>query len=443
MQPPLLLINGLIADPAYPPRVLTDHALLIQKGRIARIAPRSAFLQADLASLDVGGKLILPGFINAHTHLYSTFACGLHRVEPAADFLGVLDRLWWRLDKALTLEDCYFSALPALLAAIRSGTTTLIDHHASPSAIRGSLGALVRAVTLTGLRACLCYEVSDRDGTEKALQGIEENRDFLQRCKESPNDRLRGLFGLHASFTLSGKTLAAAGAAAKETHSGVHIHVAESEADQRITIERHRLRVVERLHRFGLLGTGTIAAHCVHLSESERALLASTDTMVVHNPQSNLNTAVGIADVGAWIKEGITVGLGTDAMTTDMREELRTGIWAQRFGRNNASAGFFELTSALWSGNPTIASRLWGTNIGTLREGSAADIVVVDYVPATPLTDESLLGHLVFGMMRGRVNTTIVGGKILMKDGTLSLNIDEEEIMAHARECARRVWARF
>jgi cytosine/adenosine deaminase-related metal-dependent hydrolase len=330
-----------------------------------------------------------------------------------------------------------------LIAAIRSGTTTIIDHHSSPSAIRGSLEAIARAVALSGLRACLCYEVSDRDGEDKALEGIEENRDFLRRCKESSNDRLCGLFGLHASFTLSDRTLAAAGAAAEGAQSGVHIHAAESEADQRITEERHRLRVVERLHHFGLLGTGTIAAHAVHLSGSERALLASTGTLVVHNPQSNLNNAVGIADVGAYMKDGITIGLGTDAMTTDMREELRTGIWAQRFGRNNASAGFSALTSALWSGNPAIASRLWGTGIGTLREGSLADIAVIDYVPATPLTDASLLGHLVFGMMRGRVDTTIVGGEILMRNGTISLDIDEDAIMAHVRESARRVWSRF
>jgi putative selenium metabolism protein SsnA len=443
MQPPLLLRNGIIADPSSPPRVLRDHALLIENGRIARIAPQSAFLQTDVASLDAGGKLILPGFINAHTHLYSTFACGLHRAEPATDFLNVLDHLWWRLDKALSLEDCFHSALPALIAAIRSGTTTIVDHHASPSAIHGSLDAIARAVTVSGLRACLCYEVSDRDGADKALEGIEENRHFLQGCKESSNDRLCGLFGLHASFTLSDSTLTAAGAAAEERQSGVHIHVAESEADQRLTEARHGLRVVERLHRFGLLGTGTLAAHAVHISASERALLASTGTMVVHNPQSNLNNAVGIADVGACVREGVTVGLGTDAMTADMREELRTGIWAQRFGRNDASAGFSELTSALWSGNPAIATRLWGTDIGTLREGSLADIAIIDYSPATLLTDESLLGHLVFGMMRGRVDTTIVGGTILMNEGRLSPNIDEMEIMAHARESARRVWSRF
>ena len=443
MPSPLLIVNGVLADPSVPPRVLTDHALLIEEGRIARVAPRSSFAEDGTATLDVGGKLVLPGFINAHTHFYSTFACGLHRAEKSSDFLGVLDHLWWRLDRALNLDDCYYSALPAILAAIRSGTTTLIDHHSSPSAISGSLGALARAVAQTGVRACLCYEVSDRDGQEKAGQGIEENRAFLQQCRNSPGNSLRGLFGLHASFTLSGKTLEAAAIATRETQSGVHIHVAESTADQRITTEKYGKRAVERLQRFGLLGADTIAAHCVHLSDAERELLASTGTMVVHNPQSNLNNAVGIADIGAFFERGITVGLGTDAMTTDMREELRSGIWSQRHGQGSPSAGFAELTSALWSGNPAIASRIWGTPIGILSEGALADIVIVDYNPPTPLTEESLMGHLVFGMMRGCVDTTIVGGNVLMKNGELTIDIDEKEVMAKARECAKGVWERF
>ncbi len=443
MPSPLLIINGVLADPSVPSRILRGQALLLENGRIAGIAPRSSFTQQDLVTLDAGGKLVLPGFINAHTHLYSTFACGLARVEQSTDFLGVLDHLWWRLDRALTPDDCYYSALSALLAAIRNGTTTLIDHHSSPNAIPGSLETVARAVMQTGVRGCLCYEVSDRDGPEKAQQGIDENRSFLEYCRNSADDRLRAMFGLHASFTLSGKTLEAAGTVTRETQSGVHIHVAESAADQRITVEKYGKRAVERLQRFGLLGPDTIAAHCVHLSDAERALLASTGTMVVHNPQSNLNNAVGIADIGSFIERGITVGLGTDAMTTDMREELRSGIWSQRHSQGNPSAGFAELTAALCSGNPAIASRIWGTPIGTLSEGALADLAIIDYDPPTPLTEDSLMGHLVFGMMRGRVDTTIVGGNILMKDGQLTLDIDEHEVMAKARECAQRVWERF
>ena len=450
----LLLRNGRIAIPSTPQQVLEGHALLIENGLIARIAPESALSAPGAEVIDAGGKLVLPGFINAHTHLYSTFACGLQRAAPAADFLEVLKNLWWRLDKALTLEDCYASALPALIACIRSGTTTLIDHHSSPSAIRGSLDTLTRAVNLTGLRACLCYEVSDRDGVENSLQGIEETREFL--TSEPPTSeplkglagrglagRVRGLFGLHASFTLSDSTLEKAACSAREAGSGVHIHVAESEADQQRTLADHGLRVVHRLQRFGALGPSSIAAHCVHVDESERDLLASSGTAVVHNPQSNLSNAVGIADVVDLKRRGALVGLGTDAMTTDMREELRTGLWAQRWGQHAPSAGFSELTSALWDGNPAIASRIWGRDIGVLREGAMADIVVMDYDPPTPLTSGTLAGHLVFGMMRGRVDTTIVGGRVLMQNGELKLDLDEKEVMAHARESAKRVWGRF
>jgi putative selenium metabolism protein SsnA len=443
MASPLLIVNGVLADPSTHPKVVRDHALLIEGGRIASIAPRSSFTQENVATLDAGGMLVLPGFINAHTHCYSTFACGLHRVEPSTDFLGVLDHLWWKLDRALSPDDCYYSAMNALLAAIRSGTTTVIDHHSSPSAIAGSLDVLARAVRQAGVRACLCYEVSDRDGVERAQEGIDENRRFLDLCRNSSDSRVRAMFGLHASFTLSGKTLEAAAAVSKDARSGVHIHVAESTADQLITTEKYGKRIVERLQLFGLLGSDTIAAHCVHLSDAERASLASTGTMVVHNPQSNMNNAVGIAGVGDFVDDGITIGLGTDAMTADMLEELRAGIWAQRHNKRDPSAGFDELTLALWSGNPAIASRVWGTPVGIMSEGALADLVIVDYDPPTPLTDESLMGHLVFGMLRGRVATTIVGGTILMKDRQLAIDVDEHEVMMKSRECAQRVWKRF
>ncbi len=457
MAQKLLLRNGRIAIPSTPQQVLEGHSLLMENGMIARIAPASDVSAPGAEVIDARGKLVLPGFINAHTHLYSTFACGLNQVPASKDFFEVLNHLWWRLDKALTLDECYAGALPTLIACIRSGTTTIIDHHSSPSAIRGSLDALARAADLTGLRACLCYEVSDRDGEEKALQGIAENREFLTaQTSEAPVseslssaslkrgvDKVRGLFGLHASFTLSDRTLENAACTARDAGSGVHIHVAESEMDQQSTLAAHKIRVVHRLHRFGLLGPSSIAAHCVHVDDSERDLLASSGTAVVHNPQSNLNNAVGIADVVDLKRRGALVGLGTDAMTTDMREELRTGLWAQRWRQHAPSAGFGELTSALWDANPAIASRIWGRDLGLLREGAVADIVLVDYDPPTPLTSDSLAGHLVFGMMRGRVDTTIVDGRVLMQHGELKLDLDEKEVMAHARESAQRVWGRF
>jgi putative selenium metabolism protein SsnA len=443
MHPSLLLRNGRIVMPSSPPRVLEGQSVLIENGIITRIAPQESLSGDGVAVLDAGGMLVLPGFINAHTHLYSTFACGLYRVRPSSSFLEVLENLWWRLDKTLTLEDCFYSALPALIASIRCGTTTLIDHHASPFAIRGSLDTISRAVKMSGLRACLCYEVSDRDGEERANEGIEENREFLTHIAASPDEHVRGLFGLHASFTLSDRTIERASSVAHQLGTGVHIHVAESDADQRASLTQSGMRVVERLYRSGLLNDNTIAAHCVHLNDAERDVLAECGTMVVHNPQSNMNNAVGIADISALLRREILVGIGTDAMTTDMREEMRVGIWAQRHDRGNPSAGFAALTSALWSGNPAIASRLWQRDVGQLREGAAADIIILDYVSPTPLTSDSLSGHLVFGMARARVDTTIVGGRVLMQNGRLMLDLDEQEVAARARECAARVWSRF
>lgn len=443
MERPLLITNGTIAAPGPVPRLLVDHELLIERGVITRIAPRAAVDPVHVDTLDAHGLLVLPGFINLHTHLYSTFARGLTKISPAHDFVGILNNLWWRLDKALTLDDCYWSALPVLLEAIRRGTTTLIDHHASPRAVSGSLHAIARAVRQTGLRAALCYEVSDRDGQAVAREGIMENVLFVAGVAASGEDHLKALFGLHASFTLSEKTLASAVEAARDAGVGFHVHVAESQADQEQTIRATGLRVVNRFARTGVLGPGTIAAHCVHVDPEEMDLLASTGTVVAHNPQSNMNNAVGVADVAALRAHGVTVGLGTDAMTMDMREELRAGIWAQRLRSGDATAGFADLVHALWTSNPAMISRIWDKPIGTIQEGSAADIILVRYQPATPLTAESLPGHLVYGIAGAPVVTTIVGGRVLMLDGKLLLDFDEHEVAAKAREAADRLWKRF
>jgi putative selenium metabolism protein SsnA len=386
---------------------------------------------------------VLPGFINAHTHFYSAFARGLGKAAPSASFVEVLEHLWWRLDKALLLEDCRVSALITLIDAVRHGTTTLIDHHASPGAVRGSLAALATAVREVGVRACLCYEVSDRDGAEVAADGIAENVEFIQRCRDGADPLLRALFGLHASFTLTDATLSRAAAAARELGAGFHVHVAEAAADQADCVAKHGIRVVERLHRFGMLGPRTIAAHCVHVDGAEIARLAESGTVVAHNPQSNMNNAVGTANLISLVERGVRVALGTDAMTTAMLEELRAAIWAQRNARGLPSVGFGEAVNALTRTNPQVASALWGLTLGELAAGAAADMAVLAYDPPTPLTADTAAGHLVFGMSQARVDATIAGGRVLLEDGELRLGIDERAVMAHARELSARVWARF
>ncbi|MGD1146897.1 MAG: putative aminohydrolase SsnA [Thermoanaerobaculaceae bacterium] len=440
----LLIANGTVVTLGANPRVLHGHDVVCEGGRVARIAPHSASGAAGARTIDATGKVVLPGLINAHTHLYSTLVRGLGKAAPSATFREVLEHLWWRLDRQLTLEDCRVSAEVALIEAIRHGTTTLVDHHASPHAVRGSLDVIADAVGRAGVRACLCYEVSDRDGAGVSRAGIAENAAFIERCRGTRDDTLRALFGLHAAFTLSDATLERVAAEARDLGAGVHLHVAEAASDKEHSVREHGVRVVERLHRFGVLGPGSIAAHCVHVDAREIALLAETGTAVVHNPQSNMNNAVGVADVPAMLAKGVLVGLGTDAMTTDMLEELRAALFVRHLAAKNPSAGFLETTSLLTAGNPAIVERLWpGLGLGELREGGAADLAVFDYDPPTPFDETTMLGHLVFGLSQASVDSTVVGGKVLMAGGALEIDLDEREVMARARERARVLWERF
>lgn len=438
-----ILFGGTIISfsPKHP--VMKDMAILVEDGLVKKIAPLAEFAAEECERIDVLGKIIMPGLINAHHHFYSTLVTGLGKAAPSKDFNEVLTNLWWRLDKKLLDEENYVSALVSALTAIRKGTTTIIDHHASPFAVKGSLSEIAKAVKLSGIRANLCYEVSDRDGEAICQEGIEENAAWVKACQDKPDEHLKALFGMHAAFTLSDKSLEQIAAQVKSLNCGVHIHVAEAESDQRFNIDHFGKRVVERLNDFGLINANSILAHGVHLNPKEMMLVADKGAAIVTNPQSNLNNAVGIADVCKMTELGITVGLGTDAMTVNMLEELRVGIWAQHWKQNDPSKGFMELANALVQNNPIIAQKYWGAKHGTIAEGSPADIIVVDYDPHTPLDETTWIGHLVYGLSQAKVDATICAGKVLMWDGELLLGIDEEAIKARSRELADALWKRF
>lgn len=438
-----LICGGTILSFDAKKPVLEKHAILVEDSRIIGILPESETGDFIGERLDMQGKIIMPGLINAHHHFYSTLVTGLGKAAPSKSFNEVLENLWWRLDKKLLAEDNYLSALVSALTAIRKGTTTIIDHHASPYAIPGSLNEIAKAVKETGLKACLCYEVSDRDGAEICQEGIEENARWIKHCQDNPDGQLQALFGMHAAFTLSDDSLNKISKLVQELNCGTHIHAAEAETDQRYNLDHHGKRVVERLCDFELINNHSILAHGVHLNAKEMMLVAEKGAAIVTNPQSNLNNAVGIADVCRMAELGITVGLGTDAMTVNMLEELRVGLWAQHLRQNDPSKGFMEIASTLLFNNPAIAQKYWGEKHGTIAAGSPADIIAVDYDPHTPLNSDTWIGHVIYGISQAAVKTTICSGRILMWEGELLLDIDEAEVKARSREVAAKLWNRF
>ncbi|HEX6738241.1 MAG TPA: amidohydrolase family protein [Vicinamibacteria bacterium] len=425
-----MLLKGALVATLDPPRV--EPADLRIDAAEGRIAQRGAGLAPgpgdDVVSCD--GALVLPGLVNAHTHLYSALARGMPApTPPPRSFVEVLERVWWRLDRALDAESVHLSALVGAIEAARSGTTLLVDHHSSPSFIRGSLEVLRRAVEEVGLRSVLCYEVTDRNGPEGRAAGLAENDAFLAGA-ESP--LTRGLVGAHASFTLSEEALQELGQLVQRRGRGVHVHVAEDRADVEDAQARYGETVPARLLRHGLL-TRALLAHCVHLPAADVAFVHSQGAWIAHNPRSNMNNHVGHAAFGAPAR----VALGTDGIDQDLLAELRAAFFKMRdAGRPDAFGAALELLA----GGHRLAAALFGLPFGKLDEGGPADLVVLDYVPPTPIAADNLAGHLLFGLDRSHVRDVMVAGRWVVRERRLT-TVDTAAVYAQARQAARDLWA--
>lgn len=394
------------------PLQVDDGEVWVDAGRIAK--------PGHGLRVDAGGGLVLPGNVCAHTHLYSALARGMpYALEPPRDFLQILQRVWWRLDRALDAESIRASALVGGMEALLSGTTTLVDHHASPNAIDGSLDVVADALESLGIRSVLCYETSDRDGPERALAGVEENRRFL--ATERP--LARGLVGAHASFTLSDETLLACAEAGP-----LHIHVAEGDVDR---------GAFRRLTRLGVLDERTLLAHGIHVDEQEIADFRAGGATLAHNARSNMNNAVGRARV---LELGPHVALGTDGIGSDMFEESRAA-WFRLHEDDLLAPGSWPLDTLAESGR--LAGRIFSEpHLGTLVPGAPADLVVLDYVPPAPLDGTNFAGHWIFGLSSRHVRDVMVAGRWVVRDGRLAL-VDQDALAAEARREAARLWARL
>lgn len=441
----LLIIHATLVTWEEPNRVIEDGALLIE-GSVIRAVGTSAELLAqypDAEQIDARGQLAMPGGICAHTHFYGAYARGLAIPGPAPkNFPEILQRLWWPLDKSLDEEAVRFSALVCLVDAIKHGTTTLIDHHASPNFIGGSLDVIADAVEQAGLRAVLCYEVTDRDGPEKAQAGIVENVRFLDAAKNRP--LVAATFGLHAGLTLSDATLKNCVDAAVGLDTGFHIHVAEHEADEEDSLRRTGERVVHRLHRMGILGPRTIVAHAVHVDAAERAVLKDTGTWVSHQPRSNMNNAVGAAALDTMLAEAMPLALGNDGFSNTMWAEWKAAYLLHKLANRDPRCAPGDAVARMATQHNARLAEVFfpGQVIGKLVPGAAADVILVDYHPFTPLTAGNLPWHILFGFEASMVTATIVAGRVLMRDRR-ALTLDEAAVAAAARDYAPKVWERY
>jgi len=426
----VLLRNATVAT-LDPPRV-EKASLRIDGERIAERGP-SLVPAAGEEVLDLEGALVLPGLVNAHTHLYSALARGMPGpAEPPRTFVEILERVWWRLDRALDEEAVYLSGLVGAIEAARSGTTVIFDHHASPSFIRGSLDTLRRAVEEVGLRSVLCYETTDRNGLEGRDAGIAENRAFLAAGRSTLT---LGMVGAHASFTLSDESLDLLAEAVRDGGSSLHVHVAEDRADVEDSWKRCGAGVVERLRRHGLPGPRAILVHGVHLAEAELRDAQASGAWVIHCPRSNMNNAVGHAPTSAFGR----AALGTDGLDADMLAEARVAFLKMRdAGRADA----FVAALAMLVGGHRLAEAFFGLPLGRLEAGAPADLVVLEYRPPTPLTADNLGGHLLFGLDRSHVLSTMVAGRFVLRDRRLT-TVDETAVLASARTAAERLWKRM
>jgi len=433
----LVLSGGTVVTALDPPSV-TFASIAIRDGRVAAV---EGGVPPAASSIDCTGCLVIPGNVCAHHHLYSSLARGMpYRLEPPETFVQILQRVWWRLDRALDPSSIHWSAWSGGSDALLAGTTTIVDHHASPFAIEDSLEWVDRGLLGLGVRRILCYEVTDRDGLDTAAAGLEETH---RRLNEQISDReglgriRRTMVGAHASFTLSAETLAACVSLANEFDVGIHVHVAEDAADPRDAEARFGRRVVERLADAGALTERSLLAHCVHVDDREIDLIRDSGAWVAHNPRSNMNNRVGRAPVA---RLGERVALGTDGIGGDLFAESQAAYW--RGHEDDPSISPSWVLGRLAAG-AAFAGRGFGEPLlGRIEPGAPADLVVLDYDPPTPLSAENLAGHWVFGLSASHVRDVVVDGSVVVRERRL-LQGGEGEPGAFSQAAAQELWERM
>ena len=401
---------------------INDVNILVEEGQEGKIYFSETGLQEkkEVETIDCSGKIVTKSFAVGHHHIYSALARGMGAPKKNPEnFFETLKYIWWTLDKSLDKEMIEASALSTAIACAKAGNTFVIDHHASPFFIDGSLEIISEALNKVGLGHLLCYEITDRDGLDKADLGLEETENFLQNNQ--------GLIGLHASFTVGDRTMRKAADLMEKYRSGFHIHIAEDRYDQDHSLVHYGKRIVDRLSDYGVLESSkTILAHCLHLSKNEKKQIEKSKAFVVQNTESNLNNHVGF-----FSGEGLgdRIMLGTDGMHSDM---LRSAQQAFFVGQSFDSIDFQGIYNRFRNVHNYLKTNQFSGD-------GDNNLVILDYKSPTPINQKNFLGHFVFGFQAADVSHVISNGKVIMKDRKM-MTVDEADVMAFAREQAKRLW---
>ena len=434
----LLIGPGTVVTFGKENKILQSSGILVEDDEIKEIGEWKELEEKNKSAmmLDADGRVIIPGLINAHTHLYNSFARWIGMPgEDSNNLQNIPDKLQSKLERALQVEDCYLSAVVPIIQGLKKGVTTYIDHHCSPfyrdTTPLGCLDEVGQAVIDLGVRACLCCEVSDRDGEMITLSEISENERFIEMTRSGHGGgRLSSMIGLHSQFTCSDETLEAVRQLDSYEKAGIHVHCAETLSDVEDARSRGFEGAVARLAEFNLLTEKTILANCVHLTEKEIELISNSSSAVVYQ------NAVGAADIIKLMKKEITVGVGTDEISPNLLGDFKTSAGLQHHKKKYSHAGLSEPIKLLTEGNPAIASRYFEKPVGMIEAGSYADIAVMDYYPPTHLAKESFDEHLLSELLNSDAMHTICHGKVIIKDKKLKGNFDEEALSELAKEHA-------
>ncbi len=403
--------------------LIENGAVEIENDRIKTIGKSSEIQNQGIKTIDLQGRLVLPGLLNPHHHLYSALATGLAPIGPTTNFNLILENLWWHLDQTLDEESIYYSAIHGLIQSVKYGVTTIFDHHASMNAVGGSLEIIEKAFKEIGVKGLLCYEISDRMGEKSVESQLTENINFWENHREDTH--IQGLLGLHANFTLSESTLAKI-QKQKPPEMPVHIHCGEDRADFQYCVDHGYAGPVDRLNKFGLLRKDSFLAHCIHLSEKDYDLIRQIQPVVISNPESNANNNVGTMNTEK-IQKYI---LGTDGMTGNILGTMRSHF-LQRNGK-------IDHPLEIQFRKPAELIERYFPDAGRLAEGKRADLAITNYIPVTEINLDNLFYHLIFGVQGQPMYMTIADGIILYKDGKMQ-TLNEPDIIQNVQKAVRKL----